>query len=305
MCEQHIDRKCTSCGWGLPLLERKRLRTEKRQIQLRASGRELNELPGNSRAASPTLPSESRSVKRPRNDDPDLFSESSSKKRCTDSLVREQLTLQKKPPAWKDVYRARFKVGTNWKHGRCTVKILKGHSNGVMCLQLAGDTLATGSYDATIKIWWLPSGEEVRTLRGHTSGVRCLQFDDLRLISGALDETIRLWNWRTGECFRFVAYTSLSRKTLTPYRVLQPTIGGIISLNFGPKYLCCGSMDGSIRCWNTCEKTTFSLRGHTDFVNAVKVDSASRTLFSASDDCTVRLWDLGTYLPPCLTALSH
>src|ERR1700712_4344328 len=43
MCEQHIDRKCTKCGWGLPLLERKRLRLEKRQIQLRASGRGLNE----------------------------------------------------------------------------------------------------------------------------------------------------------------------------------------------------------------------------------------------------------------------
>jgi F-box/WD-40 domain protein MET30 len=61
-------------------------------------------------------------------------------------------------------------------------------------------------------------------------------------------------------------------------------MGGIISLNFGPKYLVCGSMDGSIRVWNTCEKITFSLRGHTDFVNAVKVDSASRTIFSASGE---------------------
>ena len=43
MCEQHIDRKCTKCGWGLPLLDQRRLRTEKRRIQLRASGRGLNE----------------------------------------------------------------------------------------------------------------------------------------------------------------------------------------------------------------------------------------------------------------------
>jgi F-box/WD-40 domain protein MET30 len=42
MCEQHIDRTCTKCGWGLPLLERKRLRIEKRQIQLRATGRGFN-----------------------------------------------------------------------------------------------------------------------------------------------------------------------------------------------------------------------------------------------------------------------
>jgi len=282
MCEQHIARKCTKCGWGLPLLDRKRLRLEKRQIQLRASGRSLNQsLPeitpvSGSRSVSrdtdvtplPTV------TKRPREDDLDLFSEQSAKKRCTDPSQDEESSLQKKP--WKDVYKARFKVGTNWKHGRCTVKTLKGHQNGVMCLQFSGNTLATGSYDTTIKIWDLESGEELRTLKGHTSGIRCLQFDDVRLISGALDNTIRMWDRQTGQCFR----------------VLEPQMGGIISLNFGPKYLCCGSMDGSLRVWNTCEKVTFSLRGHTDFVNAVKVDSASRTVFSASDDCTARLWDL-------------
>lgn len=44
------------------------------------------------------------------------------------------------------------KVGYNWKYGRCTVKTLKGHTNGVTCLQLDDHILATGSYDATIKI---------------------------------------------------------------------------------------------------------------------------------------------------------
>lgn len=28
MCGQHIDRKCDKCGWGLPLLERRRLKVE-------------------------------------------------------------------------------------------------------------------------------------------------------------------------------------------------------------------------------------------------------------------------------------
>lgn len=40
MCEQHIDRKCTKCGWGLPLLEQRMLRDWKRQQQLRGIGRE-------------------------------------------------------------------------------------------------------------------------------------------------------------------------------------------------------------------------------------------------------------------------
>ncbi|CAG7981981.1 unnamed protein product [Penicillium olsonii] len=37
MCEQHIRRKCNKCGWGLPLLDRKRLREAKREIELRAT----------------------------------------------------------------------------------------------------------------------------------------------------------------------------------------------------------------------------------------------------------------------------
>lgn len=43
-------------------------------------------------------------------------------------------------------------MGYNWKYGRCSVKTLKGHTNGVTCLQLDDNILATGSYDATIKI---------------------------------------------------------------------------------------------------------------------------------------------------------
>src|SRR5271163_4467920 len=30
ICQQHIDKKCTKCGWGLPLLERRRLRAAAR-----------------------------------------------------------------------------------------------------------------------------------------------------------------------------------------------------------------------------------------------------------------------------------
>lgn len=145
-----------------------------------------------------------------------------------------------------------------------------------MCLQFSDHILVTGSYDSTIKVWDIDTGEEIRTLKGHTSGIRCLQFDETKLISGSFDGTVKVWNWRTGTCI----------STFTGHS------NGVIGLHFDGSVLASGSADKTIKIWNFEDKSTFTLRGHTDWVNAVRVDTASRTLLSASDDLTVRLWDL-------------
>ncbi|KIW93254.1 uncharacterized protein Z519_05859 [Cladophialophora bantiana CBS 173.52] len=272
MCEQHIDRKCTKCGWGLPLLERKMLRATKRQIELRAaSNLSLDSDP----------PTSSQSVEM---SDTESHHDSSSDGRLSPVVSRRpplgtsESEYYRRTRPWKDVYKDRFKVGTNWKYGRCSVKILKGHTNGVMALQFCDNILATGSYDATIKIWDLDTGKELRTLTGHTMGIRCLQFDDNKLISGSLDKTLKVWNWRTGECIS--TYNGHTK--------------GVIAVHFDSNILVSGSVDNTARVWNFQDRSVFTLRGHTDWVNSVKVDSASRTIFTASDDCTVKLWDLDT-----------
>lgn len=294
MCEQHIDRKCTKCGWGLPLLDQRRLRHEKRMIQLRASGRGLNEWSPNitpvpESAEPPTalvhrtsdLSDSTAGSKRSAPDDASS-PEASSKRSCTsiesNSDIASYFDQPKKRP-WKDVYKDRFKVGTNWKYGRFTTRILKGHTNGVMCLQFDDRTLITGSYDATVKVWDIKTGQEIRTLTGHTQGIRCLQFDDSKLITGSLDRTIKVWNWRTGELIR----------------TLNGHSQGVIGLHMADKLLASGSSDNTIvvHDFNHFKRTT--LYGHTDWVNAVKIDLPSRTLFSASDDMTVKLWDLDTH----------
>lgn len=288
MCEQHIDRKCTKCGWGLPLLERKRLRDWKRQQQLRGAGRGLNEwspnltpIPdeGSSDAKTSAL---AFSTKRDASSftSDDSYPPESSKRQCTNDLSVAKAPYFDKPLTrpWKDVYKDRFKVGTNWKHGRYSTRVFRGHQNGVMCLQFDESILATGSYDNTIKIWDIETGECLRTLTGHTLGIRALQFDDTKLISGSLDKTLRVWNWRTGDC-------------ISTY---QGHTEGVIAVHFEGNILASGSIDRTVKIWNFSDKSTFCLRGHKDWVNAVKVDSASRTVFSASDDCTVRLWDLDT-----------
>ena len=287
MCEQHIDRKCTRCGWGLPSMEQKRLRASKRQIQLRASSRGINDWSPN---ITPNPEAHEDLV-----GNRIMTETATNRKRCGDTkmqktpsplLARADLptTLCSDPDyfrrtrPWKDVYKDRFKVGTNWKYGRCSTKTFRGHTNGVMCLQFFDNVLATGSYDAMIKIWDIETASEVRTLTGHLKGVRCLQFDDTKLISGSLDGTLKVWNWRTGEC-------------LSTYR---GHVGGVIGLHFDGDLLVSASVDKTIKIWNFRDKSIFTLRGHTDWVNAVKIDAASRTILSASDDLTIRLWDLDT-----------
>ncbi|TQB70073.1 hypothetical protein MPDQ_000995 [Monascus purpureus] len=278
MCEQHIHRKCKKCGWGLPLLERRRLREAKPEIELRAS----------------TWKAEGSTTDRTSAENKDAACAPAKRKAGpTDeeaTVWKRQRVLPSSQPddedgffktryrPWKEVYKDRFKVGTNWKYGRCSIKVFKGHTNGVMCLQFEDNILATGSYDTTIKIWDTETGEELRTLHGHESAIRCLQFDDTKLISGSMDRTIKIWNWRTGECI----------STYTGHR------GGVIGLHFDATILASASVDKSVKIWNFEDKSTFLLRGHTDWVNAVRVDTASRTVFSASDDCTARLWDLDT-----------
>jgi F-box/WD-40 domain protein MET30 len=297
MCEQHIDRKCTKCGWGLPLLDQRRLRNEKRKIELRASGRALNETSSEATHTvkamePPTILTDRTSTttgtKRACPEDADASSSETSKRSCTNAdTTCDQLATyfdQPKKRPWKDVYKDRFKVGKNWKDGKYTTKIFKGHTNGVMCLQFDDQVLMTGSYDATIKIWDIKTGEEIRTLTGHTQGIRCLQFTESTLITGSLDNTIKMWNWRTGELMR----------------TLPGHSNGVIGLHYAGKLLASGSSDNTILIHDFNSWGRKRLSGHRDWVNSVKIDLQSRTLFSASDDMTVKLWDLDTNM--CLNA---
>ena len=264
MCEQHIDRKCEKCGWGLPLLERKRLRASRQKIHERME--RLTHQDGLDQAAA----SPSAISKRARVDDTDA---ELVKRRCT-TINDCNPAVNTRP--WKDVYCERQKIESNWRRGRFTCTTIKGHTDGVMCLQADENIIASGSYDSSIRIWDLQSGTEIQCLSGHERGVNALQFDETKLISGSMDKTLRIWNYRTGECIS----------------TLRGHTDGVLCLNFDDTLLVSGGADQTVRLWNFADGKCTTLRGHTGWVNSVRVHTACQVAFSASDDTTMRMWNL-------------
>ncbi|SCV01557.1 LAMI_0G12222g1_1 [Lachancea mirantina] len=231
MCQQHIDRKCPNCGWGLPLMHMKR----------------------------------ARFIENPEQQQPKCAMQSSSK--SVDG---------RKTRPWKVIYRERFKVESNWRKGTCQVQEFKGHMDGVLSLQFNYRCLFTGSYDSTVAIWDLASGNLVRRLTGHHDGVKSLYFDDQKLITGSLDRTIRVWNYVTGAC-------------VSTYRGHSDSV---LSIDSYKKIIVSGSADKTIKIWHVESRTCYTLRGHTEWVSCVKLHPKSYTCFSGSDDTTIRMWDI-------------
>ena len=56
-------------------------------------------------------------------------------------------------------------------------------------------TIASGSYDKTVRLWEADTGDLIHTLIGHTSSVNSVAFspDGRTIVSGGSDKTVRLW----------------------------------------------------------------------------------------------------------------
>ncbi|MEH2071365.1 MAG: WD40 repeat domain-containing protein [Nostoc sp.] len=80
---------------------------------------------------------------------------------------------------------------------------LMGHSHivGSLAIGTNGKLLVSGSWDQTIKVWQLETGELLHTLKGHKDRVYAIALspDEQIIASGSADRTIKLWHLQTGE----------------------------------------------------------------------------------------------------------
>jgi F-box and WD-40 domain protein CDC4 len=77
---------------------------------------------------------------------------------------------------------------------------LTGHSQSVRALSGAGDTLVSGSYDHTVRVWRISSGECRWRLQGHSAKVYSVVYDveKDRCFSGSMDHCVKVWDLTRG-----------------------------------------------------------------------------------------------------------
>ncbi|MEH1919359.1 trypsin-like peptidase domain-containing protein [Nostoc sp.] len=164
-------------------------------------------------------------------------------------------------------------------------KTLNGHSESVYSVAISPDgrTLASGSYDDTIKIWNISTGQEIRTLNGHSGSVNSVAFSpDGRTLASGSDETIKIWNIATGQEIRTLnGHSSSSIRS--------------VAISPDGRTLASSSYDETIKIWNIATGQEIrTLTGHFYIVNSVAISPDGRTLASGSYDDTIKIWNIAT-----------
>ncbi|KAF9116106.1 hypothetical protein BGX27_004904 [Mortierella sp. AM989] len=330
MCEQHIGLKCTKCGWGLPLLEKKKARS-RRHLEQQQQQRQQQQYQSQSSQGEdePEVNlSESSSTASYPSAALDSYPSPSPTLSPTDEISSLNWTIRRRSvsndfdPTESSPKRVRYS-------SRSPSPGHEGSSNHPAPLFQSPEP-PVKPVGTTKRLWkdiyserlivernWRKRDYKRREFRGHTDGVMCLQFDDSFLITGSYDNTAKVWNIETGECLRTLKghalcvralhfddaklITGSMDRTLKIWnyhtgqciRTLQGHTDGVVSLDFDSRILASGSVDSTIKIWNFATGECSTLKGHSDLVNKVQIYK-NTMLFSASDDTTAKLWDIAS-----------
>lgn len=199
---------------------------------------------------------------------------------------------------------------------------LEGHQDAVTRVKYSpdGQTLATTSWDKTLKIW-RSDGTLLHTLTGHQDAVWSVNYspDGKWLISASRDKTAKLWRVEDGQevttlnfnqdwvaCVGFspdgqriatmgwngiIKLWNLNGEEIGSFKTHDAPV---VAIHYSPKadLIATASRDGTAKIWNLQGQEVATLRGHQDWVMYVNFSPDGQTLVTGSKDKTAKIWDL-------------
>ncbi|KZV93905.1 WD40 repeat-like protein [Exidia glandulosa HHB12029] len=205
---------------------------------------------------------------------------------------------------------------------------LRGHASGVRSVAFLVNSgrLVSSSYEKTLRIWDIETGETVGLLEGHTRAVSCVAVHGSHIASCSWDGTFRIWDADSGKLvlgpitahngawLNWIAYSRdgtriatagadncaaiWDAKTGVPLRQMVGHTDRVWCVAFSEDgtRLVSGAKDTTVRIWDVASGECIGepLTGHTGGVGAVCFGPDDKRIFSSSYDCTIRIRDAET-----------